>query len=166
MRARVTACAVATLLLAGCGGSADAPGDEARQAAVREAGAEVMPFDLDATLHSFVAMARGGLQTVVARDPADDEQVALVREHLREAADQFAAGRFDQPAAIHGHDMPGLAVLREHAGLLSVTYSEIPGGAVVEYLADDANLVEAVHLWFQAQLADHGDDATHEHLGP
>ena len=42
-----------------------------RQAEVAEAGAEVMPFDLDATTHIFTATDSGGTQEVIADDASD-----------------------------------------------------------------------------------------------
>jgi hypothetical protein len=38
----------------------------------------------------------------VADDPSDSDQVALVREHVRDEADRFARADFDDPAHIHG----------------------------------------------------------------
>lgn len=131
---------------------------ERRQADVSEAGAAVMPFDLDATTHVFEKLPDGGLQTVVA-DTDDDEQVALIRMHLSEEAERFARGDFHDPAAIHGHDMPGLHALVTGHESLTVVYREVERGAEIRYGSDDPALVEALHQWFDAQLADHGAHA-------
>jgi hypothetical protein len=160
---RVLALVVAGLVAsAGCGrddGSADAD----RQAEVAERGASVMPFDLDATVHRFEHRDDGLVQTVVADDVDDDEQVGLVRRHLDEEAERFAAGDFGDPASIHGHDMPGLADLSAGAARIDITYAEVAGGARITYATDDADLVDALHAWGDAQVSDHGHHA--EHVG-
>jgi hypothetical protein len=131
-----------------------------RQEQVATRGASVMPFDLDATTHVFQAQLDGGLQQVVAKDPADAEQIALIRQHLQHEAAMFARDDFADPAAIHGEEMPGLAVLRASAGRIDVAYSEFADGAQLRYTTGDPALVTALHQWFAAQLSDHGSHAT------
>jgi hypothetical protein len=133
-----------------------------RQAQVADAGQEVMPFDLDATTHVFEKLEDGGLQTVVA-DTDDAEQVALVRAHLAEEAERFARGDFHDPAAIHGEEMAGLHDLITGHERLSISYREVELGAEIRYASEDPSLVEAIHAWFDAQLADHGDHAQPHH---
>lgn len=130
-----------------------------RQREVRERGAMVMPFDLDETRHVFSPTSDGGTQQVVADDATDGEQIALIRRHLREEAAAFERGDFGDPAAIHGHEMPGVAVLEANAGKLTIVYRDLPDGGEVTYRSSDASIVRALHEWFEAQLADHGDDA-------
>lgn len=92
--------------------AADVPASTERQAEVARRGAEVMPFDVAKTTHVFTKTDRGGTQRVVAKDPADAEQVRLVRAHLHEIQAQFRSGDFSGPAHIHGETMPGLAELK------------------------------------------------------
>jgi hypothetical protein len=131
-----------------------------RQEQVATRGASVMPFDLDATTHVFQPQPDGGLQQVVAKNPADAEQIALIRQHLQHEAAKFARGDFADPAAIHGEEMPGLAALRESAGRIDIAYSELVDGAQIRYTTSDPALVTALHQWFAAQLSDHGIHAT------
>ena len=77
---------------------------EQRQALVAQKGAEVMPFDLDATTHTFKKTAEGGVQQVVA-DADDPQKVRLIRVHLQTISTQFAAGNFHDPTMIHGPEM-------------------------------------------------------------
>jgi hypothetical protein len=133
----------------------------ARRAEVAERGADVMPFDLDATTHVFSPTPTGGIQTVHADDPSDTEQVRLIREHLAEEADRFATGDFGDPATIHGHDMPGLAALEDGHARISVAYAERDAGATLTYRTADPTLVDAIHDWFAAQVHDHGEHAEH-----
>jgi hypothetical protein len=128
----------------------------ARQALVAERGAAVMPFDLERTTHIFEPLPEGGLQQVLADDPRDAAQVALIRSHLQEEAAKFQQGDFDDPAAIHGDAMPGLAELRAGYTQIEVTYAELPDGAQIRYTASDPAMVTALHAWFKAQLSDHG----------
>jgi hypothetical protein len=134
--------------------------DHTRQAEVAARGAEAMPFDLDRTTHRFEARPWGGVQTVVADEP-DAEQVELVRAHLREEAERFSRGDFDDPMAIHGMEMPGLAELRAGAaaGRVEIGYSEVATGARLTYRTNETALVAALHTWFRAQVSDHGSHA-------
>jgi hypothetical protein len=134
---------------------------ESRQDIVAARGAQVMPFDLDRTLHVFNKTANGGVQTVTVLDPADDDQVPLIRSHLREEAKRFARGDFGDPASIHGDDMPGLGELAAAGPALTIAYGDLPDGARMVYSSTDPDIVDALHRWFDAQVADHGDHARH-----
>lgn len=156
----VLAVAVAVAaLLTGCATGSHV--DDDRHAEVAERGRSVMPFDLDRTTHRFAKTGTGGVQTVVADDPGDTAQIALVREHLRDEAGRFRRGDFTDPARIHGDDMPGLAALRDGADRVTVTYAPTPDGARITYATADRALVTALHAWFDAQVTDHGPDAEH-----
>jgi hypothetical protein len=150
------AAAVVVTTAAGCGGDDTLA---QRQEEVAERGAQVMPFDLDATTHTFTKTGDGGLQVVVADDPADAEQIALIRNHLAEERDNFARGDFDDPAAIHGHDMEGVAELRAGYADITVEYAETPDGAQLVYTSAEPELVDAIHAWFDRQVMDHGAHA-------
>ena len=130
-----------------------------RQVEVADRGAEVMPFDLEATTHRFTNTDDGGVQVVTADDPADQTQIGLIREHLIEERANFARGDFDDPAKIHGHDMPGVAELTAGYADIEVIYAETPDGAQLTYTTIRPELVDAIHAWFDRQLGDHGDDA-------
>ncbi len=149
-----------TLVATGAFGSGRTVPQEARQERVAEKGARVMPFDLEATTHVFEKTDTGGVQKVVADDPDDAENVTAIRKHLKEEADVFSRGEFSDPASIHGEDMPGLAELEAGAESVEVRYEDLPDGAQIVLESDDPELVAAVHDWFDAQLSDHGDDAT------
>jgi hypothetical protein len=150
---------LAAATLAGC--DADGGASAERQAEVAARGAEVMPFDLDATTHRFEPTETGLIQMVTADDPQDGEQIALIREHLEEEASRFAAGDFDDPAAIHGDDMPGLTTLRDGAAEIDIQLEQLDDGARLVYTTDDPRLIEALHRWAEAQVSDHGDHAEH-----
>ncbi len=136
-----------------------------REAQVAERGAAVMPFDLERTTHSFTAAADGGRQQVVADDPTDGEQVALIRTHLQVEATKFQRGDFSDPAAIHGDGMPGIAELRQGYAQIDVAYSALADGAEIRYTTSDPAMVAALQAWFQAQRGDHGGHAM-DHSAP
>lgn len=130
-----------------------------RQAMIATRGVEVMPFDLEQTTHIFEKREDGGLQQVIANDPADEQQIRLIRTHLTEEAERFRQGDFHDPAMIHGEEMAGLHELILGAERIAIAYSELPDGAQILYTTADAELVSALHVWFDAQVADHGEHA-------
>ena len=156
----ITTLLAAVSLVAACGES-DHPEPTARQNEVAQAGATVMPFDLDATTHVFEKVEDGGIQQVVS-DEDDPTQIALIREHLREEAGRFSAGDFHDPEMIHGEGMPGLHDLVTGHEKLSIAYIDLPSGGQITYSTDDPDLVSALHAWFDAQLSDHGAHAQGE----
>ena len=140
--------------------AADTP---ARQKAVAQRGADVMPFSLSATTHVFTKTAKGGVQQVVTKRD-DPRQAALIRQHLAMVARQFSSGDFEGPEQIHGNTMPGLAALRAaKPGEINISYRDLPNGAEIAYQSEQPRLVAALHQWFDAQLADHGHDAMAGH---
>ena len=142
-------------------GQSDQHGHSDRQAEVAAKGAEIMPFDLERTTHIFEKSDNGGLQQVVT-DDGDKEQIALIRQHLSEEADRFATGDFHDPSMIHGDEMPGLHELVMGADQIDIVYSDIADGGQILYTTENADLINAIHLWFDAQLTDHGDHATEQ----
>lgn len=138
--------------------------DARRQAEVAKLGADVMPFRLEATTHTFTKTSEGGTQRVVAKSSADAQQVRLVREHLHDIQTRFAKGDFSGPTHIHGVEMPGLAELKAaKSGQVAIDYKDVDAGAELTFRTLDAKLVAALHRWFDAQRSDHGADAMAGH---
>jgi len=131
-----------------------------RQEEVALRGAQVMPCDLDQTVHVFEKLDDGGRQRVVVKDRSNKEQISLIRGHLKEEAEKFRRGDFSDPAKIHGQDMPGLAELKSAAGKIEVAYAPLPDGAQIRYTTKEPALVMALHHWFDAQVSDHGRHAS------
>jgi hypothetical protein len=159
----VAAVAVLAALGTACSSPNQTPETTARQSEVVAKGSTVMPFDLDKTTHRFTPRPDGLLQEVVADEPADPTQIDLVREHLTDEAKRFRGGDFADPASIHGADMPGLAALSAGASAITIDYLDLPAGASLTFRTADPALVEALHAWGEAQVADHGEHAEHGH---
>lgn len=141
-------------------------GQTQRQQEVAARGAAVMPFNLSAATHIFTKTASGGLQQVVAKNPQDTDQIAMIRAHLGDIAERFRHGDFSGPTQTHGAQMPGLATLKTaKPGQISIRYAELPNGAQIEYSTKSKELIAALHDWFDAQVSDHGADAMagHDH---
>lgn len=135
--------------------------DTARQQEVAQKGAMVMPFNGQNSKHVFQKMPDGGVQQVLANDASDKSLVEAIRGHLTMEADRFKKGDYSDPMKIHGMDMPGVQYLSSiKPGQIVITYHDLPNGGEVRYTGKDATTVTAIHNWFDAQLSDHGSDAT------
>ncbi len=130
-----------------------------RQDVVADRGEEVMPFDLDRTTHRFTPRPDGLVQEVVADDRTDTRQTELVRRHLREEAERFRRGDFGDPVRIHGTEMPGVRQLQAGAADINIAYRDVEAGAEILFVTLEPSLVDALHQWGEAQVADHGTHA-------
>lgn len=117
--------------------------------------AQVMPFDLNATRHTFTKSDQGGVEEVVVIDQGDARNTELIRSHLQSESVEFRKGNYSDPAKIHGMDMPGLQELEAGASRVDVRYAEVPGGARITYASSDPVLIAALHAWFDRQTLDH-----------
>lgn len=130
-----------------------------RQEQIHEMGSSVMPFDLDKTTHIFQRTDTGGLQQIRIKNKEDKDQITLIQSHLKKEAERFARGDFDDPSNLHGKNMPGLSILKNSADAFTVEYSDLPDGGQIIYTTDDDDVLNALHMWFMAQMTDHGPDA-------
>lgn len=131
------------------------------QTAVHDMGSQVMPFDLDQTTHIFEMTESGGIQQVIANDPSDSAQIALIQQHIQHETMMFRAGDFSDPTSLHGVDMPGVKELATGVAQIKIGYAALPNGAQIAFTTQDLRLITAIHRWFGAQLSDHGSDATY-----
>ena len=157
---KITALAMAAVLTLGLGLAQQAmPGMPDPGQAQRER--QIMPFSLEATLHTFTNAVNGGTETVTVKNPKDSKNLALIRKHLQKEAIKFGRGDFSDPTFIHGKDMPGLAQVQAGAksGRIKISYTTLKPGAQLRYITKDAALVKALHTWFAAQVMDHSSHA-------
>jgi hypothetical protein len=137
---------------------------EQRLDEVVQRGSHVMPFNLEQTTHVFSKTEKGGVQQVVVKDPANTEQIKLIREHLTKIAHEFQQGDFSNPVKIHGDSMAGLDELRKaKSGQINIVYKELPDGAEIDYSTELPVLINAIHQFFDAQLSDHARHAISGH---
>jgi hypothetical protein len=129
------------------------------QAMIHDMSSQVMPFDLSQTTHIFEMTENGGIQQVIAKDPSDSAQVALIQQHIEHEIMLFGGGDFSDPMSLHGGDMPGVKELSAGAAQINVEYVALPDGAQITFTTDDLHLITEIHRWFGAQLSDHGADA-------
>lgn len=132
-----------------------------KQAMVHNMGAEVMPFDLNQTTHIFEMTESGGIQQVIANNPSDNAQIALIQQHIQHEVMLFKAGDFSDPSSLHGDTMPGVKELSAGAAQIRIEYEALPNGAQITFTTQDLHLITAIHRWYGAQLSDHGADATY-----
>jgi hypothetical protein len=124
-------------------------------AGVDQRGDATMGFSHESTTHHFLITDAGGVIQVEANDPADAASRDQIRHHLAEIAEQFAAGDFSAPQAVHDRVMPGVPEMTARKGAITWRYEEIErGGRVVITTADPAAR-SAVHDFLKAQIADH-----------
>ena len=135
---------------------------ETRQEHVHHMAHGVMPFDISQTVHIFKMTESGGVQKVIAKDPAATDQIALIQRHLQHEAENFQQGNYSDPAKLHGADMAGLKDLQTGASRIKVSYAALPDGAEITFATTDLHLLTALHRWFGAQLHEHGADARSE----
>jgi len=91
-----------------------------------------MPFDLDATTQIFQPHDNGGIQQVIADNPSDTAQIALIRAHFQEEAAKFQRGHFSDLTTIPSMDMPA-AQLQAGYAHIAVTSTELPNGAQLRH---------------------------------
>jgi hypothetical protein len=137
---------------------------EQRLDEITQRGSHVMPFNLEQTTHVFSKTEQGGIQQVIVKNPANTEQIKLIRQHLTRISHEFQQGDFSNPAKIHGDSMPGLDELRKaKIGQINIAYKELPDGAEIDYSTELPVLINAIHQWFDAQLSDHARHAVSGH---
>jgi hypothetical protein len=159
-----TAVSLLIALLVTTHGHAAEKASERRLDEVVQRGSHVMPFNLEQTTHIFTKTEKGGVQQVIVKDPANAEQIKLIREHLTKISHEFQKGDFSNPAKIHGDTMPGLDELRKaKPNQINIVYKALPNGAEINYTTDTPALIKAIHQWFDAQLSDHAHHAISGH---
>jgi len=126
---------------------------------------QVVPFALDQTLETFTKTVHGGVQHVVAKSADNTRQIKLIQAHLLKIANEFKKGDFSVTERVHGADMPGLAQLKmAETDDIKFEYKALPNGAQIHYSTEYPQYVQALHEWFDAQKAEHGNDVIPEHI--
>lgn len=131
---------------------------------VRQHMQQVAPYALDQTLQTFSKTVHGGVQHVVAKSSDNTRQIKLIQAHLLKLANEFRNGDFSATERVHGAGMPGLTQLKmAKTDDIKFEYKSLENGAQIHYSTEYPQFVQALHLWFDAQLKDHGSDVIPEH---
>ena len=96
------------------------------------------------------------MEKVVVKESSDTRNRDLIRSHLQTEAEKFRQGDYNDPAKIHGMDMPGVKELEQVAASIKVVFAESPGSTRVTYTSTEPGLISAIHSWFDRQASDHG----------
>ena len=130
-----------------------------RQELIHGRGNLVMPFNLSATTHFFRSTDDGGYMQVRAKNPSDQKQIDLIRFHLKQEQVNFSRADFSDPTILHGENMPGVTVLSQSQGKYVTKYLDLEDGAQLTFKTDEIEVINAIHMWFMAQMTDHGSDS-------
>lgn len=129
-------------------------------AALQQRGKQVMGVDQYTSLHRFDDLPDGG-RIVLTRSTADAAGVRTIRAHLAEIVRAFEAGDFGHTMAVHQHELPGTAIMRERRTAISYRVETLAGGGAVRITTRDSTTVRAIHQFLEAQRGEHhAGDAT------
>ena len=133
-----------------------------KEAEMKKRGAAAMGFDQDTVVHHFFLTSEGGAIQVEVTNPSDQANRQMVRTHLEQIAQAFAAGNFDAPLVTHGEMPPGVATLQSMKGKVSYTYRETSDGGRIRIATEDADARAAIYDFLRYQITEHrtGDPLT------
>lgn len=123
-------------------------------AALQRRGQMVMGVDQYTSEHKFDLLPDGG-RIVLVRSATDTAGVRKIRAHLHDIVRSFAAGDFGHAMAVHRHELPGTAVMRQRRALIRYTLDTLPGGGAVRLASGDSLAVRAIHEFLGAQRMEH-----------
>jgi hypothetical protein len=123
-------------------------------AAMQHRGAMVMGVDQYTSQHTFDLLPDGG-RIVLVRSESDTTGVRKIRAHLADIVQAFAAGDFGHAMAVHQHELPGTAVMRQRRAVIRYTLDTLPGGGAVRIATADSAAVRAIHEFLGAQRMEH-----------
>jgi hypothetical protein len=123
-------------------------------AAMQHRGAMVMGVDQYTSRHIFDLLPDGGRISLV-RDAKDTAGVRTIRAHMQDIARSFAAGDFAHAFAVHQHELPGTAVMRQRRAAIQYSVDTLRGGGAVRITSSDSLAVRAIHQFLSAQRMEH-----------
>ena len=125
---------------------------------------QVVPYDRSQALETFTKTVHGGVQHIVVKTPGNTEQIQIIQDYLSKLAVDFRNGDFSIPERIHGADMPGLAQFKKaETDDIRYVYKPLPDGGQIHYSSEWPMNVQAIHEFFDAQTAGHGEVTVPEH---
>jgi hypothetical protein len=128
-------------------------------AAMQRRGQMVMGVDQYTSLHTFDLLPDGG-RIVLVRAASDTAGVRKIREHLADIVRAFTAGDFGHTMAVHQHELPGTAVMRQRRAVIRYVLDTLPGGGAVRISTTDSIAVRAIHDFLGMQRMEHRSSGT------
>ncbi len=118
-------------------------------------GDQVMGFSHEKTTHHFELNRDGGVIEVRANSATDVKSRDQIRAHFKHIARMFAAGNFQAPMLVHGHEVPGAATMTKLRADIRYNLRETPQGARIVIATSNQEAREAVHEFLRFQISDH-----------
>jgi len=116
-----------------------------------------LPYAVDQALEVFAKTANGGIMQIVAKSTNDSQQIKLMQQYLHQTAEEYKKGDFSSTERFHGTAMPGLAQMKAaKAGEIKYQYKALNNGGQIVFSTEDAQLLNALHAWVDAQIKEHG----------
>jgi len=119
---------------------------------------DIASNSLQAIRREFSAVRRASGIEVLADcvlDANDAATLKMVRHHLQTIANDFAAGDFAKPEAVHDRLPDGAARMKELRAAINYQYSKIRSGGRVRITTSNAKALEAVHEFLRFQIREH-----------
>ncbi|WP_446809204.1 aspartate carbamoyltransferase [Methylomonas sp. 2BW1-5-20] len=125
---------------------------------------EVVPFAVKGTVQTFTKTVHGGVQHVLIKSADNASQIKLIQAYLLKRAEQYKAGDYSVTERLHGVEIPGLSQLKKaKADDIKVEYQALDNGGQIHFSSEYPLFVQALHEWFDAQAAAHGNAEIPEH---
>lgn len=128
--------------------------DDSAFAELQKRGATVMGVDQYQSSHKFDITADGG-RIELQRSANDSLDIAQIRSHMQDIQKAFVAGDFARPFAVHDREMPGTAVMTRRKAQIRYVYSDLPRGAELRLVTNDAEARAAIAEFMKAQRGEH-----------
>jgi hypothetical protein len=122
---------------------------------VMQNGEKAMGFSQTETTHHFLIMKDGGAIQVEANDAKDTVNRDKIRVHLAEITEQFQAGVFTTPFAVHGQVPPGVPEMNKLKDTIMYMYEETGKGARVRIMTKNAEALTAIRSFLTFQIQEH-----------
>ena len=123
-----------------------------------------LPYTLSETQLSFSKTTHGGVQQVHTKLDSNNKQIQLIQSYLLNTSNALRIGDFSDSEAIHGANMPGLALLKTaKPNQIKFEYKALANGAQIHYASDYPKFVKALHEWFDAQASYHANAVIEDH---
>jgi hypothetical protein len=92
---------------------------------------------------------------VESNDAADTGSRDEIRTHLKQIAQQFAAGDFRAPLATHSEIPPGVPTMERLKGNIRYSFAERQQGAEVRIRSTSHEAIDAIHDFLRYQIKEH-----------